>query len=427
MTLLLEGGRVVCPASNTDRHADVLVEDGRVVAVGSGFTADETLDCTGKVVGPALVDLDAELSDPGITWRETLASGTRAAARGGFTTVLASPATRPAADDATMIRELLSRSEREGCVQVLAAAALTRGLQGDELAELGLMVEAGAVAISNGVQLVTNTLVLRNALLYARPFDRPVLLRAGDADLESLGVMHESPVSNRTGLRGLPAAAEEMGIARLVALARFSGAPIHVTGVTTAVALEQLRRAHADGVRITASTPVLNTWLTDEEVLGSGYDTSTRLLPPLRSDADRQAVCDALRSGLLIAATSAHRPRTRVDKEYEFALAEPGASTLETAWSTLVAALDDVPSAFVALSAGPARLLGLDRRVAPGAPAELVVVDPDGAWTVDTDAFESQGDNSPLNGRELPCPVQATIHQGRVVYLAPQGCLRPGA
>ncbi|MCP4809742.1 MAG: dihydroorotase [Proteobacteria bacterium] len=418
MTLLLEGGRVLCPASNTDRHADVLIEDGRIVAVGAGFTADETIDCTGRIVSPALVDLDAELSDPGVTWRETLATGSAAAARGGFTTVLASPATKPIADDATLIRELLSRSRREACVEVLASAALTRGLGGEELAELGLMVEAGAVAISNGVQLVTNTLVLRNALLYARPFGCPVLLRAGDADLESLGVMHEGPVSNLTGLRGLPAAAEEMGIARLVALARFSGAHIHVTGVTTTVALEQLRRAHADGVCITASTPALNTYLCDEEILASGYNTSTRLLPPLRSDSDRLAVCDALRSGLLSAATSAHRPRTRVDKEYEFARAEPGASTLETTWSTLVSSLSDTRAALVALSAGPARLLGLDRRVAPGAPAELMVVDPNATWTVDTANMSSQSANSPLHGRELPCPVMKTIHCGRVVWSA---------
>ena len=415
---LLSGGHVICPTTGRDERLDVLLEGDRIARVAPHQAVEdaETVDCTGLVVAPALVDLDAELCDPGLTWREDLATASAAAARGGFTALLASPATKPVADDPSVVRELLVRAEEEASVHVLAAGALTRGLGGDELAELGLMAEAGASAFSNGTHLVPNSLVLRNALLYARPFGLPVLLRAGEGSLESLGVMHEGPQSNLAGLRGLPAAAEEMAVARLAAMARYTGAHVHITGISTRLALEILAIARDDDVSISASTTALNTLLTDSAVLDSGYDTSTRLLPPLRSEDDRNAIVDALDAGLLSGAASAHRPRTRVDKELEFAYADPGASTLETALPAVAQGTGSLEMALRALSAGPAAVLGLDRRVAEGAPAELVVLDAEGRWTVDPGAFASRSHNTPLGGLELPVRVRRTLCRGRTIW-----------
>ncbi len=416
-TLKLEGGRVLCPASGRDERADVLIRDGRVQAVGAGLgPADEHLDCSGAVVCPALVDLDAELGDPGITWRETLETGSRAAAAGGFTAVLASPATDPTVDDAAIVRELASRAKDEACIEVLVAGGLTQGLRGEELAELGLMAEAGAVAFSNGDRLVPDSLVLRNALLYARPFGLPVLLRAGEEALESVASMHEGPASLLAGLRGLPAAAEELAVARLISMARYTGAHIHILGITAALAVAWLRRARQEGVPITGTTIALHTLLTDQAVLDSCYDSNTRLLPPLREESDRRAVLDALRDGTLLGASSGHRPRTLVDKELEFSHARPGAVGLETALACVLAGSGDLSVAIRALSTGPARLLGLDRRVAEGAPAELAVVEGEGTWTVDPVRFHSKCRNTPLTGRSLPGRVRHTLHQGRVVH-----------
>ncbi len=417
--LLLTGGRVICPATDTDRVADVLCEDDRIVAVGgfdpAGVDAAR-VDCSDRVVAPSLVDLDALLCDPGETWREDLSSGTTAAAAGGYTAVLASPASRPVTDDPAVVRDLLDRSAELGRVQVLATAALTVGLKGEALAEVGLLLEAGASVVGNGEALVDNSAILRNALLYARPYDRPVLLRAGDQALEATGSMHEGKVSGRAGLHGMPAAAEELGIGRLIALARNTGATVHVTGLTTAQGVQALDRARSEGLQVSGSTHALHLLLTDQAVLDSTYDTHTRLHPPLRSESDRQALLSAVRDGTLLAVTSQHCPWTRAEKELEFERARPGAVGLETALGTVLAAIGDLSTTLRVLSAGPASVLGLDRRVSEGAPAELVVFDPDGAWTVQPDAFCTKGRNTPLAGRSLPGPVLNTIHRGRVVH-----------
>ncbi|MED5373496.1 MAG: dihydroorotase [Myxococcota bacterium] len=414
MTLLLEGGRLVCTETGLDRQGDLWVQDGRISTTAPSQEVDEVIDCRGLVVTPALVDLDTRLSDPGLTWREDMGTAGQAAIRGGFTTLLASPEADPVTDGPALVRELLSRSERECPVQVLSAAALTCKLEGKDLAELGLMLEAGAAVLSNAQRLVTDSLVLRNALLYARPFDRPVLLRAGDAELESVAVMHEGEYSALAGLRGLPAAAEELGMARLIALARYTGTHIHVLGVSTALAVEQLRRAKAEGVNISGSTTALHCLLEDREVLESGYDSNTRLNPPLRSASDREAVCRGLVDGTLLGAASAHSPLTRVEKELEYAYAEPGALGLETALGALLSVVD-LRVALRALSSGPARLLGLQRALVDGAPAELVAFDPSESWTVDPQQSRSRSRNEPLAGRSLPGNIQVVVHQGRRV------------
>lgn len=424
MKLLLEGGRILCPGSGEDRQADVLVEDGRIAAVG-GFDSDgvdaERLDCAGQVVAPALVDLEANFCDPGMPWREDLASGSASAAAGGFTTVLVSPATDPVLDEPATVRELLERAATDAIIEVRVAAALTVGLQGKEVAEVGLLVEAGASALSNAWVFVENTAVLRYMMLYARNFGRPILLRAGDPWLEAGGVMHEGEVSARIGLRGTPDASEEIGVGRLAALSRVTGTPVHITGVTTAKGVDQLRIAQEAGVEVTASTSAHHLLLSDMAVLESNYDSSTRLSPPLRSERDRLALVQAVKDGVVGSVTSQHEPWTRVEKELEFERAQPGAVGLETALSATVEALGGLGPALTALSAQPGALLGLDRRVAPEAPAEIVVLDQGATWCVEPGALASRCGNTPLAGRELPVRVMTTIHKGQPVHPAKTG------
>ncbi len=424
MKLLLEGGRVLCPGTGEDREADVLVEDGRIAAVGGfdpiGVDA-ERISCAGKVVAPALVDLEANLCDPGMPWREDLSSGSDAAAAGGFTTVLASPATDPVLDDPAMVREVLERASSEATIEVRVAGALTVGLGGKEIAEVGLLVEAGACALSNAGVFVEDTAVLRYMMLYARNFGCPILLRAGDPWLEAGGVMHEGEVSARIGLRGIPDASEEIGVSRLAALSRMTGTPVHITGVTTSKAIDKLRQAQAAGVKVSASTSAHHLLLTDTTVMESDYDASARLSPPLRSEADRASLVEAVKEGVVGCVTSQHEPWTRVEKELEFERARPGAVGLETALSATVEALGSLESALAALSLQPGRFLGLDRRLLPGAPGDLVVLDPDASWTVKAEALWSRCGNTPLLGRELPVRVSATIHKGRPVHPAKTG------
>ena len=424
MKLLLEGGRVLCPASGEDRQADVLVEDGRIAAVG-GFDSKgvdaERLDCSGQVVAPALVDLEANLCDPGMPWREDVASGSAAAAAGGFTTVLASPATDPVLDEPSTVRELLERAATEAAIEVRVAGALTVGLAGTEVAVVGLLVEAGASALSNAGVFVENTAVLRYMLLYARSFGCPILLRAGDPWLEAGGVMHEGEISARIGLRGTPDASEEIGVARLAALSRVTDTPLHITGVTTAKGVHQLRTAQEAGVAVSASTSAHHLLLSDAAVLESGYDSSTRFSPPLRSERDRLALVEAVKDGIVGCVTSQHEPWSRVEKELEFERAQPGAVGLETALSATVEALGGLEPALAALSHRPGAFLGLDRRLAPGVPAEIVVLDPHASWTVEASVLASRCGNTPLLGREISVRVSTTIHKGRPVHHAKTG------
>ena len=421
--LLLEGGRVVCPVSGQDGPLDVLVDEdaGRIAAVGPGLSADPraagamVIDARGAVVSPGLVDLGATLCDPGQTWREDLQSGSEAAAAGGFTTVVASPRTQPVVDCPAVLRDVLTRAAEVTGARVLQAGALTAGLKGEDLAEVGLLHEAGAIALSDGGVATADTGVLRRALDYARPFGLPVLLRPQDPSLATDGVMHEGAVSLRIGLRGEPAEAEEIGVQRIVALARLTGARVHLSHVTTARGLALVARARSEGLAVTASAPARNLVLCDADIEASTYDPHLRVSPPLRTAADRAALIEAVRSGA-ITLHSDHVPWTRVGKELEFAYAKPGALGLETALKAALTALDGDASAVVrALCVGPAALLGFAPSVAPEAPADLVVFDPQVASALGPER-RSRGCNEPLTGRTLRGCVRATVVAGRVVY-----------
>jgi dihydroorotase len=415
--LVLTGGRVLCPASSMDERADVRVVSGRISAIGVGVgeAGDREIDCTGHVLSPGFVELVSDLGEPGMTWREDLQSGSQAAAAGGFTTVLASPNTDPVVDNPAMVHELRRRAEAVTGARVEVVGALTMGNAGQELAEVGLMVEGGVVALSDGGQPIENSGILRRVLEYSRNFGVPIILRPTDLGLELGGLMHEGQVSIQIGLRGIPAEAEEIGVARAIALARRSGARVHLSHVTTARAIAAVVEAKAEGLALTATVPARHLVLTDQDVMDTIYDTATKLMPPLRPAADQAAARAALMAGTLDGVCADHRPWSRVEKELEFAHAAHGAMGLETALAATLGGLDgDVPATVRALSTGPAAVLGRCPRIAVGEPGDLAIFSVE--ESVIAGPWRSKGTNEPLVGRTLPGRIKCTLVAGRVVF-----------
>jgi len=416
--ILLRGGRVVCPATGTDGTLDVRVADGVVSEIGAGLDGQgaREIDCSGGILAPGWTDLGTELCDPGLTYREDLSTGSEAGAAGGFTTLVASPATDPVVDTPAVAADVVARAKMVSGASVLQSGALTLGLSGAELSEVGLMVEAGCVALSDGRVAMADSEVLLRVLQYVRPFDVPILLRPGEPALERGGVMHEGSASMHAGLRGIPGAGEELGIARIIALVRATGTRVHLTQVTTAVGVAQVRVAKAEGLPLTAAVPARHLLLTDAEVGASVYDTATRLLPPLRSESDRLACVDGIKDGTLDAITADHVPWTRVDKELEYMHARKGANGLETALGAAWAALDGDAAALVrAMAIGPAAVFGRCAQIAVGSAADLVVFQPGREWTPSA-PFRSRGGYDPLCGRTLPAAVAMTMVGGRIVF-----------
>ena len=414
-TIHLKGGRVVCPASGTDAVGDLWIKDGEIINKDDAGERVTVVDCAGKVIAPGFTDLGAELCDPGKTWREDLASGSEAGAAGGFTTIVASPRTDPVLDTPVSIADTRSRCMTVSGARIEVSGALTIGLDGEHMSELGLIVDAGAVALSDGRRTMMNAALLRRSLDYARPFGVPVMLRPGDRDLEGAGVMHEGEVSTQIGLRGIPAAAEEIGVAKGIALARLTGARVHLSQVTTAGSVELLRTAKASGVDVTAAVPARHLVLTDREVDHSVYNTATRLLPPLRSEQDRDAVCVGVADGTIDCISADHVPMTSLEKEHEFMHAKPGAMGLETAFSAALTALGDIGKVVVALAVKPAAVIGKNARLTPGSIADVVVLDVEAQRTV-AGPYRSKGLNEPLEGAVLTGQVVATIRDGCIIY-----------
>lgn len=412
---LLRGGQVCCPSSGRFGPADVLLDGDRIAAVGS-FDAPpdaEVIDCAGAVIAPGFVDLASELGDPGEPWREGLEHGSHVAAAGGFTTVVISPRTVPPLDEPSRVADIISRARQAPAARVLVAGALTVDLKGEALAEMGMLVEAGCEALGDGGESIADLQVLRRSLEYAAKMPVPVFLRPGVPVLEERGTMHEGLVSTRIGLRGIPAAAEEIGVAQVVALVARTRSPVHLTHVTTARAIRQVAAAVAEGLPVTASIPARHLLLTDGYLETSGYDTAGRLLPPLRSEADRAAACQAVSEGILMVGAD-HVPWTQVEKELEFSYARCGAVGLESAFSAALTALGELKTVVEAMSVRPAAVLGREARVAAGRVADLVVLDPEVTAEVSA-TRRSRGVNEPLAGRALRGAVRACVVGGEVV------------
>jgi len=443
-SIAIRGGRVLDPGQGLDLVGDVLINDGRIAAVGAGAAreAERVIDATGLIVCPGFVDLHCHLREPGFEHKETIASGTLAAARGGFTTVCCMPNTEPPVDSAAVVEFILRTARSEGHVRVLPIGCISRGRAGKELAEMGDLADAGAVAFSDDGSPVADAALFRHALEYATAFGLPLVEHCEEPSLSRDGVMHEGWVATRLGLRGIPAAAEEAAVARAIALAELTGAHLHVAHVSTAGSVELVRRAKERGAPVTAEVTPHHLALTHEAVMvgapvlsgvegaespgGLAYDTNAKVNPPLRTPADAEACLRGLLDGAIDAIATDHAPHAIEDKLCEFDHAAFGISGLETALGLCLTLVHegrlDLSTLVYKLTAGPVRAFGLERGVpalgslAVGAPGDVVVFDPEAEWTVEPERFASKGKNTPLAGRRLRGRVVATVYGGKVVW-----------
>ena len=430
--VLIRGGRVIDPSQSLDQIGDVLLRDGLVAAVGTNLNADEAevVEAAGQVVCPGFIDLHCHLREPGYETKETIATGTAAAASGGFTTVCCMPNTLPVLDTAPVLEALARTVAAQGVVRVHPIAAITREQAGRELAEMVELAEAGAVGFSDDGACLTDSGVMRRALEYSLLVRRPVIQHAEDPALSHHGVMHEGPVSARLGLPGWPGTAEEVIVARDIALAKITGAHVHVAHVSSAGSVDLIRRAKAQGVHVTAEVTPHHLTLTDDLVAGHWwsataslppYDTRTKVNPPLRPREDVDALIAGLCDGTIDVIATDHAPHTTADKECEYDQAAFGISVFETALGSIMSLVqaEQLPlaRAIEALTSGPAKIFGLDGgSLAVGAAADVTIFDPAREWCVDTRRFRSLGRNTPLDGVFLPSQVTHTFVGGKLVY-----------
>ena len=427
MKLLIRNGRVIDPANGIDAVQDVLVRDGLIAQTGRNIEraareGAEVLDATGKVVCPGLIDIHVHLREPGYEYKETVQTGTRAAAAGGFTAVCCMANTEPVNDTRAVTDYILAKARAEGAVRVYPIGAVTRGLGGKELAELAELAEAGCVAFSDDGKPVMNAELYRRAMEYTLPFGCPVISHAEDTTLSHGACMNEGVVSTALGLKGAPAAAEDTMVARDIQLAELTGAHVHIAHLSSAGAVRLVRDAKSRGVRVTAEATPHHLVLTDEAV--RGYDPNTKMNPPLRTRQDVDALVGALADGTIDCVATDHAPHASSEKEGEYDRAAFGVIGLETAVSVLLDRLVrpgviDLPTLIARMSSAPARLLNLPGgTLAAGAPADITIVDPDRELTIDPSAFRSRSRNTPFGGFEAVGAPVATIVGGRIMWRA---------
>jgi len=420
--LLLKGGRVIDPSRRTDGVADVYVVDGRIEAVGMNITAPdaEVIDATGRVVAPGLIDLHVHLREPGQEELETVASGAMAAAAGGFSAVCAMPNTDPVTDNQAAVGFIVRQAMRAGKARVYPIGAISLGQKGQQLAEFGEMVGAGAVAVSDDGKPVVSSQLMRTALEYAQTFGIPVADHCEDPTLSAGGGMHEGLVSTRLGLKGIPSAAEEIMVARDIILAELTGGHIHLCHMSTRGSVDLIRRAKEKGLRVTAEATPHHFALTHDRV--EGYDTNAKMNPPLRENADREAIRQALKDGTIDVIASDHAPHHYDAKEREFDDAPNGIIGLETALSLALRELVGpglltLPELIDRMSTAAARIFRLPGgTLAVGAPADLVMFDPAARWVVEKDRIQSKSRNTPFLGETMPGVVELTLVDGQVVF-----------
>jgi dihydroorotase len=466
MKYVIKNGSIIDPAGRVATVGDIVIVDGVVEQVVDMTDLHvereplgddvEVINARGAVVAPGFTDLHAHLREPGFEHKETIATGTAAAARGGFSTVCAMPSTHPTLDNAAAVRHVRELARRDARVNVDVVGALTVGREGKALAELGELAEAGAIAFSDGGRAIADPTLMRNALAYAAALGLPVFAYCEDPRLAAGGVMHEGVVSTRLGLPGVPGAAEEALIARDIALAEDTGAHLHICNVSTARGVALIRAAKARGATVTAEVTPHHLTLSERWVLGSmaphavgpepgakrskrnphpelglpswlnpallpPYDPSTRVRPPLRTEEDVDALVEGLRDGTLDAVATGHAPQSRVEKEVEYGVAEPGISGLETALALVLTLVHrgemDLVNLVAKLTEGPAGVLGRSpATLRPGSRADIVIFDPERIWTVDAATFASRGRNTPLHGQRLKGQVMLTMVGGKVAF-----------
>ncbi len=420
--LLIKNGRIIDPASGRDEIADVLIKSGLIVRIGQDLHATGAIafDATGLVVAPGFIDMHVHLREPGFEHAETIESGSRAAAAGGFTSICAMPNTQPVNDAASVTRYIVERAQRSAIVNVFPIGAITKNSAGEELAAIGSMKAAGIIAISDDGRPVMNSRVMRRAMEFARAFDLPVIDHCEDLDLSADGDMHEGFESVRLGLRGIPAASEDVMVARDLILARSTGARFHVAHLSSRHSLEMMQQAKALKLNVTCEVTPHHMALADSAM--PPYDSNYKMKPPLRSGCDMAAMVEGIASGVVDAIATDHAPHPGSEKMQEFEKCPFGIIGLETA---LAVALETLVhpgrislARLVALfTTGPAKILALNRgRFEPGLPGDVTIFDPNLEWTYDVNRSQSRSRNSPFHGRSFRGAPVATVVGGKVVW-----------
>jgi dihydroorotase len=421
MALLIKNAHVMDPSQQLDERLDILLENGVVARLARDIAAPEAeqVDASGLIAAPGLIDLHVHLRDPGHEYKETVASGARAAAAGGFTAVACMANTHPVNDTLAVTEYILQCARAANAARVYPIGAITRGLEGMVLTEMGELSAAGCVGFSDDGRWVANGDVMRRALEYAKPFGVPLLSHAEDRSITADGVMNDGVVATELGLEGIPWVAEDAAVARDIMLAAFTGARLHICHVSTAGAVDLVRRAKQAGVRVTCEVTPHHFTLTEEAV--RGYNTNARMSPPLRTKEDVAAVRSALAEGVIDAIATDHAPHHIDDKDVDFNSAVNGIVGLETALGLTLRLVEEgflsLGQAIERLSCGPARVLNIPGgTLREGAAADVVLFDPERRWTVDPERFYSQSRNTPFAGWTLPGVVRRTIVAGRTVF-----------
>ncbi len=437
MLMLIKGGRVIDPG-NIDGIMDILIDNGKIVEIkpqiaaegSSGLqtgasgaergkvSVDHIIDAGGKIVTPGLIDMHVHLREPGYEYKETIATGCKSAACGGFTAVCCMPNTNPVNDNRHVTEFILKRALEVGSVRVYPVAAISRGLQGKELCEYGDLKEAGAVALSDDGNPVMDSQLMRRALEYAKGFGLPVISHCEDRDLAGGGVMNEGEIATRMGLAGIPNAAESVMVIRDIALCELTQSPLHIAHVSTAESVRAIRDAKNGGVLVTAETAPHYFTLTDEAV--EDYNTNAKMNPPLRSRRDREAVRQGLADGTIDVIATDHAPHAPIEKETEFDLAANGIIGLETSLPLSLKLVDDgllaLTDLIAKMSNNPARILGLESGLQVGYSADITIIDPERQYRVEADSFQSLGRNTPFEGWDVKGRAVLTMVGGKVVF-----------
>jgi len=426
--LIIKGGRVIDPKSGTDRVMNIFIEKGKIFKLAAArsqvpeqFENADVIDASGKLVAPGLVDMHVHLREPGHEHKETIASGCNAAAAGGFTTVVCMPNTEPVNDHPSVTDLMISKAAEHGGARVHPVGAITIGLKGEALSEMGGLKEAGAVAFSDDGRPVMNSGIMRHAMEYARGLDMPIISHCEDLNLKAKGVMNESSNSTRFGLRPIPVQVEEIMVARDISLCELTGARLHIAHVSAEASLRHIRAAKKRGLPVTAETAPHYLFLTDEAV--GTYDTSTKVNPPLRSNSDLASLRKAIADGTIDAIATDHAPHSPVEKEVEYEVAAPGISGLETSLALILRLVDEgiisILRAIELMSLNPCRILGISGgTLDEGADADITIIDQDNKWIVDPSKFKSKGRNTPFSGHEMKGVAAVTLVRGRIIHRA---------
>ncbi len=419
--LLIKGGRIIDPKNRMDEVADVLIEGGKIKEIGKDLKADgaKIVDAKGKIVTPGLIDMHVHFREPGQEAKEDFLSGSKAAAAGGFTTVATMPNTKPVVDTAALVRSMKERADSVGIIHVEIIGALTKGQKGEELAELGDMVQEGAVAFSDDGHFDDSAKVFMNGLDYLHTFDKVIISHEEETSLVEEGVMNEGHRSAMLGMKGRPTVAEDIAVARDVLLAEYTGGRVHVAHISSGRSVELVREAKKRGVRVTAEVTPQHLTMTDELV--NPYDSCTKINPPLREQKDVDAVLAGLLDGTIDAIVTDHSPHAQEEKDREYIYAPSGFPGLETSLGILLTDLyhkgkAELPLLISKMTWEPAKIFGLDAgTLSVGSPADVAIIDTELAWTVDDKEFYTRGTHSPFVGRRLKGKAVMTIVDGTIV------------